>query len=147
MWGYNSLLTGAALGGNLLVLNGQTAAAAIMGIIYTPLLQYTVESIFAKVTEASLPFCSIDSQCLPWTFNILLIFQTQLPVLTLPFVTVTSLFLKLSDGTKDPTFPWPVSITFPEKQRHHYLARCAAFREVRISPDFTCSLGRPSSFI
>lgn len=61
MWGYNSLLTGAALGGNLLVLNGQTAAAAIMAIIYTPLLQYTIESIFVKVTGASLSFYSINS--------------------------------------------------------------------------------------
>ena len=61
MWGYNSLLTGAALGGNLLVLNGQTAAATIMAIIYTPLLQYAIESIFVKVTEASLSFYSINS--------------------------------------------------------------------------------------
>lgn len=62
MWGYNSFLTGAALGGNLLVLNGQTAVAAVMAIIYTPLLQYTIESIFVKVTEASVPFRSISSQ-------------------------------------------------------------------------------------
>ncbi|XP_071564577.1 urea transporter 1 isoform X3 [Temnothorax nylanderi] len=102
MWGYNSLLTGAALGGNLLVLNGQTAVSAILAIIYTPLLQYAIESIFVK---------------------------TQLPVLTLPFVIATSLFLKLSDGKEDPTFPWPVSITFPEKERYRYLARRAAFRE------------------
>ncbi|XP_011698932.1 PREDICTED: urea transporter 2-like isoform X3 [Wasmannia auropunctata] len=102
MWGYNSLLTGAALGGNLLVLNGQTAVAAVMAIIYTSLLQYAIESIFAKA---------------------------QLPVLTLPFVIATSLFLKLSDGKEDPTFPWPVSITFPEKQRHYYVARRAALRE------------------
>ncbi|XP_024892589.1 urea transporter 1-like isoform X2 [Temnothorax curvispinosus] len=102
MWGYNSLLTGAALGGNLLVLNGQTAFSAILAIIYTPLLQYAIESIFVK---------------------------TQLPVLTLPFVIATSLFLKLSDGKEDPTFPWPVSITFPEKERYRYLARRTAFRE------------------
>ncbi|XP_011873760.1 PREDICTED: urea transporter 1-like isoform X2 [Vollenhovia emeryi] len=102
MWGYNSLLTGAGLGGNLLVLNGQTAVAAILAIIYTPLLQYTLESIFVKL---------------------------QLPVLTLPFVIATSLFLKLSDGKEDLIFPGPVSITFPEKERHHYLARRAAFRE------------------
>ncbi|XP_077258342.1 urea transporter 1 isoform X1 [Temnothorax americanus] len=102
MWGYNSLLTGAALGGNLLVLNGQTAVSAILAIIYTPLLQYAIESIFVK---------------------------TQLPVLTLPFVIATSLFLKLSDGKEDPTFPWPVSITFPEKERYRYIARRTAFRE------------------
>ncbi|XP_028044541.1 urea transporter 1 isoform X1 [Monomorium pharaonis] len=102
LWGYNSLLTGAALGGNLLVLNGQTAVATIMAIIYTTLLQYAMESIFVKA---------------------------QLPVLTLPYVTATSLFLKLSEGKEDPTFPSPVSITFPEKERHRYLARRAAFRE------------------
>ncbi|KAL6263930.1 hypothetical protein P5V15_004011 [Pogonomyrmex californicus] len=102
LWGYNSFLTGAALGGNLLVLNGQTAAAAIMAIIYTPLLQFALHSVFGK-----------------------------LPVLTLPFVIAASLFLKLSDGKEDPTFPWPVSITFPEKERHRYLARRATFREER----------------
>lgn len=57
----------------------------------------------------------------------------QLPVLTLPFVIATSLFLKLSDGKEDLIFPWPVSYSFPEKQRHDYLVRCAAFREVRLS--------------
>ncbi|XP_028044542.1 urea transporter 2 isoform X2 [Monomorium pharaonis] len=55
--------------------------------------------------------------------------MAQLPVLTLPYVTATSLFLKLSEGKEDPTFPSPVSITFPEKERHRYLARRAAFRE------------------
>ncbi|KAG5318172.1 MCM6 factor, partial [Acromyrmex heyeri] len=105
MWGYNSLLTGAALGGNLLVLNGQTAAATIMAIIYTPLLQYAIESIFVKM---------------------------QLPVLSLPFVIATSLFLKLSEGREDPTFPWPVSVTFPEKQRYYYVTR-RAFQKVLLS--------------
>ncbi|XP_018052451.1 PREDICTED: urea transporter 1-like [Atta colombica] len=102
MWGYNSLLTGAALGGNLLVLNGQTAAATIMAIIYTPLLQYAIESIFVKM---------------------------QLPVLSLPFVIVTSLFLKLSEGREDPTFPWPISVTFPEKQRYYYVTHRAFQKE------------------
>lgn len=102
-WGYNSLLTGAALGGNLLVLNGQTAAASVTAVIFTSLLQYSIESILIK---------------------------TQLPILALPFVIATSLFLKLSTGKEDPTFPWPVSpISFPEKQRHDYLARRAALKE------------------
>ncbi|KAL6434049.1 hypothetical protein ACFW04_005895 [Cataglyphis niger] len=102
-WGYNSLLTGAALGGNLLILNGQTAAAAVMAIIFTSLLQYSIESILIKA---------------------------RLPVLALPFVIATSFFLKLSNGKGDATFPWPVSpISFPEKQRHDYLVRRAAFKE------------------
>lgn len=136
MWGYNSLLTAAALGGNLLVLNGQTAAAAIMATIYTPLLQYIVESIFVKVTEASLFPSTRLIRNVSRTFNIFInTLQAQLPVLTIPFVTATSLFLKLSEGREDPTFPWPVLTTFPEKQRHHYLARRrAAFREVRPFP-------------
>ncbi|XP_012221640.2 urea transporter 1-like isoform X2 [Linepithema humile] len=98
MWGYNSLLTGAALGGNLLVLNGYTVAATIMAIIFTSLLQYSIQSIFIKM---------------------------QLPVLALPFVIATSLFMKLSGGSDDPTFPWPTSISSPEKERYRYLARRA----------------------
>ncbi|XP_070172481.1 urea transporter 1 [Polyergus mexicanus] len=102
-WGFNSLLTGAALGGNLLVLNGQTTAATVMAIIFTSLLQYSIESIFIKA---------------------------RLPVLSLPFVIATSLFLKLSNGKGDLTFPRPVlPISFPEKQRHDYLVRRAAFKE------------------
>lgn len=82
----------------------------------------------------SLAFYSINSQCVSRSLSTFyLMLQAQLPVLTLPFVTATSLFLKLSNGREDPTFPWPVSITSPEKQRHHYLARRAAFREVRFS--------------
>jgi len=48
-WGYNSLLTGAALGGNLLVLNGHTAIASMLAIVYTALLQFSIKAIFMKV--------------------------------------------------------------------------------------------------
>ncbi|KAH0952927.1 hypothetical protein HN011_006873 [Eciton burchellii] len=101
-WGYNSLLTGAALGGNLLVLNSHTAIATMLAIVYTVLLQFSIKAMFIK---------------------------TRLPLLTLPFVTATSLFLKLSGGKEDPTFPWPVSISSPEKQRYDHLARFAAVRD------------------
>lgn len=50
-WGYNSLLTGAALGGNLLVLNSHTAVATILAIIYTALLQFTIKAILIRVIE------------------------------------------------------------------------------------------------
>ncbi|XP_029173737.1 urea transporter 2-like [Nylanderia fulva] len=103
VWGYNSLLTAAACGGNLLVLNGQTAAVAVMGAIFASLLQYFLESLFIN---------------------------TQLPILALPFIISTSFLIKLSTGKEDLTFPWPVSpISFPEKQRQDYLARCAALKE------------------
>lgn len=103
IWGYNSMLTAAALGGNLLVLNGQTAAVAIIGAFFALLLQYSIE---------------------------LMLINTQFPILALPFVIATSFFIKLSTGKEDPTFPWPVSpISFPEKQRHDYLTRCAALKE------------------
>ncbi|EFN85749.1 Urea transporter, erythrocyte [Harpegnathos saltator] len=95
IWAYNSLLTGAALGGNLLVLNGQTTAATVVAIVYTALVQYCVQSVFAKV---------------------------DLPILTLPFVIVVSLFLKLRTDEDDAAFPRPVPVSFPEKQRHDYLA-------------------------
>ncbi|XP_020300014.1 urea transporter 1-like isoform X2 [Pseudomyrmex gracilis] len=115
LWGYNSLLTGAALGGNLLILNGQTAIATVLAIIYTSLLQYSLRSIFMK----------------------------QLPVLTLPFVIAISLFLKLSGGKNDPTFPWPVSITFPEKARHDYLARRTVFRADNTPEELELVIQKP----
>lgn len=48
-WGYNSLLTGAALGGNLFVINGHTVAATFVAIIYTIVVQYGVHIFFNKV--------------------------------------------------------------------------------------------------
>lgn len=131
MWGYNSLLTGAALGGNLLVLNGYTAAATIMAIIFTSLLQYSVHSIFIKVY---CPFFYIADLYLLRNSNIIL--QMQLPVLALPFVIATSLFMKLSGGSDDLTFPWPTSISSPEKERYRYLARRAALQKVCFSKFF-----------
>lgn len=61
----------------------------------------------------------------------------QLPILTLPFVIATSLFMKLSGGSNDLTFPWPTSISFPEKERYNYLARREALRKVGFSTFFT----------
>lgn len=53
-WGYNSLLTGAALGGNLLVLNSQTTVATVVAIVYTTLVQYSIQTVFMKVRESFL---------------------------------------------------------------------------------------------
>jgi len=62
----------------------------------------------------------------------------QLPVLSLPFVIVTSLFLKLSEGREDPTFPWPISVTFPEKQRYYYVTH-RAFQKVLLPISYALS--------
>ncbi|XP_011260402.1 urea transporter 1 isoform X2 [Camponotus floridanus] len=111
IWGYNNVLTGSALGGNLFVLNGQTAAAAVMGIIFTSLVQYSLESIFINTQLSS--------------------------VLTLPFVIATSFFFKLNNGKGDLTFPWPVPpMSFPEKQRHDYLMRQRYVKEEDTSEEF-----------
>ncbi|XP_014469165.1 PREDICTED: urea transporter 2-like [Dinoponera quadriceps] len=105
-WGYNSLLTGAALGGNLLVLNGQTTVATVVAIVYTVLVQYCVQSVFTKM---------------------------DLPILTLPFAIVVSLFLKLRSNKNNATFPQPVSVSCPEKQHHDYLeSRSAHVQAVDI---------------
>ncbi|XP_032667188.1 urea transporter 1-like isoform X2 [Odontomachus brunneus] len=109
-WGYNSLLTGAALGGNLLVLNSQTTVATVVAIVYTTLVQYSIQFVFTKV---------------------------GLPILTLPFVIVVSLFLKLRSDEDDATFPQPMLVSFPEKQRHEYLAsRTALVQAVDIPGEF-----------
>ena len=49
LWGYNAFLTGASLGGNFFVLNGQTAAATIVAIVYTVIVQYAILFFFRNV--------------------------------------------------------------------------------------------------
>ncbi|XP_076758802.1 urea transporter 1 [Xylocopa sonorina] len=94
-WGYNTFLTGASLGGTLFVLNKQTAVATIVAIVYTAIVQYSVLFFFRDL---------------------------KLPVLTLPFVLATTLFVRLRNNLSDKTFPQPASISFPEKQRWDYYA-------------------------
>ncbi|XP_076394651.1 urea transporter 1 isoform X1 [Megachile rotundata] len=93
-WGYNTFLTGAVLGGNLFVINGQTAAATIVAITFTVIVHYGVLFFFRNL---------------------------KIPVISLPFVMVASLFLKLRDNPGDKTFPRPLSPSFPEKQRRDYI--------------------------
>ncbi|KAG7191067.1 hypothetical protein KM043_007109 [Ampulex compressa] len=95
VWGFNSLLTAVALGGNLFVLNGQTAGATLVAIAYTSIVQYAVQFLFRKL---------------------------QLPILTVPFILVTTLFVKLRNSPENVVFPRPISASFPEKQRHEYFA-------------------------
>ncbi|CAD1476211.1 unnamed protein product, partial [Heterotrigona itama] len=94
LWGYNTFLTGASLGGTFFVLNGQTAAATIVAIAYTVIVQYAI-----------------------WFFFI----DLKLPILTLPFVLVTSLFLKLRSNSGDKTFPQPPPISLSRTQRRDYI--------------------------
>ncbi|XP_066581180.1 urea transporter 1-like isoform X2 [Prorops nasuta] len=113
LWGFNSLLTGAALGGNLIVLNFQTAAATLVAIVYTTIVQYAIHYLFVKI---------------------------NLPILTLPFVIVVSLFAKLRESTDGSTFPRPVSHSFPEKQRYEYYTRnhCTRYEEEPESETQKC---------
>ncbi|XP_043511001.1 urea transporter 1-like isoform X3 [Frieseomelitta varia] len=94
LWGYNTFLTGASLGGNFFVLNGQTAAATIVAIVYTVIVQYAILFFFRNL---------------------------KLPILTLPFVLVTSLFLKLRSNPGDKTFPQPPPISFSRTQHRDYI--------------------------
>nr|XP_050860600.1 urea transporter 2-like isoform X3 [Vespula vulgaris] len=94
LWGFNCFLTGAALGGNLFVINVQTVAATLVAIVYTLVLQYVLRIIFGKI---------------------------GLPFLTLPFLISTSLFLKLRSASSSAVFPKPFQSSYPEKQRHDYL--------------------------
>lgn len=129
-WGYNSLLTGAALGGNLLVLNSQTSVATVVAIVYTVLVQYCIQSVFTKVLGSLLIRLIRNIS----RHSLVAIFQMDLPILTLPFVMVTSLFLKLRSNKDNATFPRPTFVSFPEKQRHDYLASRPALTEtVRFS--------------
>ncbi|XP_015184905.1 PREDICTED: urea transporter 1-like [Polistes dominula] len=95
LWGFNSFLTGAALGGNLFVLNLQTAVATLVAIVYTVILQYVLRILLGKI---------------------------GLPVLTLPFAISTVLFVKLRSSSSDSIFPKPLQYSYPEKQRQDYIA-------------------------
>ncbi|KAI4498293.1 hypothetical protein M0802_006472 [Mischocyttarus mexicanus] len=95
LWGFNSFLTGAALGGNLFVLNVQTAVATLVAIVYTVILQYVLQILLGKI---------------------------GLPFLTLPFAISTILFVKLRSASMSSIFPKPLKHSYPEKQRQDYIA-------------------------
>lgn len=95
VWGFNCFLTGAALGGNLIVIGCQSAMATIVAIVYTVIMQYALVALMTKIS---------------------------LPALTLPFTTVTTIFMRLRGNPEDHTFGCPEMVSFPEKQRSDYLA-------------------------
>ncbi|CAK9824167.1 Urea transporter 1 [Anthophora retusa] len=96
LWGYNALLTGSSLAGSHFLLNEQTAAATIVAIIYTVIVQYSILFFFRKL---------------------------KLPIISLPFVLVTSFFLRLRNNPEDKTFPQPLPISLSKEQHEDYLAR------------------------
>lgn len=114
LWGFNCFLTGAALGGNLFVINVQTVAATLVAIVYTLVLQYVLRIIFGKVST----YYSTTQYAITL---ITIRFQIGLPFLTLPFLISTSLFLKLRSASSSAVFPKPFQSSYPEKQRHDYL--------------------------
>ncbi|XP_023318497.1 urea transporter 1-like isoform X2 [Trichogramma pretiosum] len=95
LWGFNSYLTAASLGGSFLVVNGQVACATVVSVLCTGVIQHVMQIIFAPV---------------------------GLPVGTIPFVLTTWLFIGLGRSPEG-TFPYPVTMSSPEGQRIEYLAK------------------------
>ncbi|XP_012251597.2 urea transporter 1-like [Athalia rosae] len=93
LWGYNGLLTSAILGGLLIILGCQTTMATILASIFATILQTVLTPLFAKA---------------------------GLPVLSVPFVVTTWLFLGLR-GPAGSTFVEPEDYSFPEKMRYEYI--------------------------
>lgn len=106
LWGYNCFLTGAALGGTFFVLNAQTAAATLVAIICTVAVQYVLTDPFTRI---------------------------GLPLLTVPFLLSSTLFLSLRSSSPDAIIPKPLQMSYPEQQRSDYLKRKR--RVVRINVD------------
>lgn len=51
VWGFNTFLTSAALGGTFFALNAQTIVATILATIYTTIVQYSVLFFFKEVIK------------------------------------------------------------------------------------------------
>ncbi|XP_060824563.1 urea transporter 1-like [Bombus pascuorum] len=102
LWGYNTFLTGASLA-TLFAFTGQTAAATIVAIVYTAIVQYGVLFFFRDL---------------------------KLPILSLPFILVTSLFLQLRNNSEDKTFLQPSPISIPQEQRRDYLANQQLIQQI-----------------
>ncbi|XP_016921601.2 urea transporter 2-like isoform X2 [Apis cerana] len=94
-WGFNTLLTGISLGGFFYTFNGQMVAATIVAIIYTMIVQYSILFLFKNL---------------------------KLPILSLPFILVTSLFLKLRNNSGNKISSQSPSIPSSQKQSQDYLA-------------------------
>ncbi|XP_033215432.1 urea transporter DVU1160-like [Belonocnema kinseyi] len=95
VWGFNGLLTGAALGGNFLIINKHASIATVVAIAFTTILQYIIYIILNKY---------------------------QLPYLSMPFVISTWLFLCLAKSRED-TFIFSSIQSYPEKQKYEFLHR------------------------
>lgn len=53
-WGFSCLLTGAVMGGNFFVLNGQTTVATIAGIVLTSILQHVLAILLDPVKRITI---------------------------------------------------------------------------------------------
>lgn len=49
VWGFNGILTGAALGGHFLIINQYSCLATIVAIAFTAILQYIIFNILHQV--------------------------------------------------------------------------------------------------
>ncbi|XP_071866320.1 urea transporter 2 isoform X2 [Bombus fervidus] len=54
----------------------------------------------------------------------------KLPILSLPFILVTSLFLQLRNNSEDKTFLQPSPISIPQEQRRDYLANQQLIQQI-----------------
>ncbi|XP_011501720.1 PREDICTED: urea transporter 1-like [Ceratosolen solmsi marchali] len=95
LWGFNGYLIGTSLGGSFLVLNGQVAIATFVAVVLSAFLQHVLQIIFLPI---------------------------GLPVGTIPYVLTTWLFIGLGKSSNG-TFSYPITISFPEAQRHELLLR------------------------
>lgn len=50
LWGFNGYLTGACLGGSFLVLNGQSAAATTVAVVFTGFMQHFLQLLLKPVS-------------------------------------------------------------------------------------------------
>ncbi|XP_043482783.1 urea transporter 1-like isoform X2 [Leptopilina heterotoma] len=108
VWGFNGILTGAALGGHFLIINQYSCMATIVAIAFTSTLQFIIYNI-------------LD--------------QFQLPFLAMPFVLTTWLFLCLANSTED-TFIYCQHPSYPEKQRQEFYQSRVNQRERVIDEEY-----------
>ncbi|CAG2055945.1 unnamed protein product [Timema podura] len=95
--GYNSLLSTAAVAGFFYVISWRSVVAAILNALFTSLIQVALSSSLQQV-------------------------QTGLPLLTMPFVISTTVFLAASSTTNGSGLVRPREISTPEKHRADHVA-------------------------
>ncbi|KAK7872163.1 hypothetical protein R5R35_001729 [Gryllus longicercus] len=105
VWGYNGLLTAAALGGFALVLTPQSAALALMGALLTAVVHFALLASFLRA---------------------------GVPLLTLPF-NLAALLLLCATARGGGSLVRPPALTYPEKHRRDWAAARHSKRSRNLS--------------